>query len=442
MRKSRKIKDKIYQLKIETLSAEGRGIAHFEDKVIFVHGALPGEQVIAKRAFSRAKFEEAETIEVLNPSPHRISPKCQVFGICGGCSLQYLTAQEQINIKTKWLKNALMQQANIAPKYFLQPLLGQSWGYRYKARLGVRYVDKKAKVLVGFRERKSSFITDMSRCEVLPPMLGEHLDTLAQCIERLSIKNFVPQIEVAIADKQSVLVLRHLRPLTQTDEQILADCSTQLGFVWYLQSGGLDTLKPLNEACVLTYSLPQHNIEMTFLPTDFTQVNFALNQKMVNLALQLLQLKNTDKVIDFFCGLGNFTLPMARYAKEVVGVEGDKGLIQRAQQNAENNQIENVSFFKADLFQDVGGYACFRGKTYNKALIDPPRSGAAEVVELLAKLGVERLVYVSCKPTTFARDTKRLLALGYQLEAAGVMDMFPQTDHIECIALFIKNQQK
>ena len=438
MGRRRKPKAKTYELEIESLSHEGRGIAHLDEKVIFVSGALPGETVIADRTFSRAKFEEADVKEVLKPADNRITPKCEVFGLCGGCSFQHLSSEDQIEAKGKWLKDAFLGQAKVEPEQWLEPLQVQSWGYRRKARLGVRYVAKKGKVLVGFREKKSGFITNMSRCEVLHPSLGDNLEVLASAIERLSIKSQVPQIEVAVAENNTVLILRHLEPLTEQDEQILLDCANELDITFYTQSGGADTVKPLDKPAVLTYSHPDHNIEMEFLPTDFTQVNFKLNQKMINLAIDMLELNDNDEVIDLFCGLGNFTLPMAKYAKHVVGVEGDLGLIERAKYNAEKNGISNVSFYKADLFKEVEGFEWFRGKTYNKALIDPARSGAIEIVELLPKLGVERLVYVSCNPSTLARDTEKLIELGYKLETAGVMDMFPQTAHVESIALFTK----
>ncbi len=438
MGRRRKPKAKTYELEIESLSHEGRGIAHLDEKVIFVSGALPGETVIADRSFSRAKFEEADVKEVLKPADNRIQPKCEVFGICGGCSFQHLSSEDQISAKGEWLKDAFLGQAKVAPKIWLEPLQVQSWGYRRKARLGVRYVAKKGKVLVGFREKKSGFITNMSRCEVLHPSLGDNLEVLAAAIEKLSVKSQVPQIEVAVAENNTVLILRHLEPLTEQDEQILLDCANELSVSFYTQSGGADTVKPLDKPVVLTYSHPDHDIEMEFLPTDFTQVNFKLNQKMINLALEMLELNEDDEVIDLFCGLGNFTLPIAKHAKHVVGVEGDLGLIERAKYNAEKNDISNADFYKADLFKEVEGFEWFRGKTYNKALIDPARSGAIEIVELLPKLGVERLVYVSCNPATLARDTAKLIELGYKLETAGVMDMFPQTAHVESIALFTK----
>jgi 23S rRNA (uracil1939-C5)-methyltransferase len=361
-----------------------------------------------------------------------------VFGICGGCSFQHLSSEDQISAKGEWLKDAFKGQAKIEPKHWLEPLQVQSWGYRRKARLGVRYVAKKEKVLVGFREKKSGFITNMSRCEVLHPSLGDNLEVLAKYIEQLSVKSQVPQLEVAVAENDTVLILRHLEPLTEQDEQILLACANELKINFYTQSGGADTVKPLDQPALLTYSHPDHDIVMEFLPTDFTQVNFKLNQKMINLALEMLDLDEKDEVIDLFCGLGNFTLPIAKYAKHVVGVEGDLGLIERAKYNAEQNSISNADFYKADLFKEVEGFEWFRGKNYNKALIDPARSGAIEIVELLPKLGVKRLVYVSCNPATLARDTAKLIELGYKLETAGVMDMFPQTAHVESIALFTK----
>ena len=440
MSRRRKVKPKVYEISIESLSNEGRGISHYDDKIIFTRGALPGERVIASRSLSRAKYEEADVVDILESSPDRIEPKCDVYGICGGCSFQHLSSKNQINAKQSWLKSAFMGQAKIEPKKWLQPLQVESWGYRRKARLGVRYVAKKEKVLVGFRERKSSFITVMSRCEVLHPSLGDNLELLGECIGKLSIKKHVPQIEVAIAELDTILILRHLEPMTKGDESILKEYGDKLGITWYTQSGGLETIKPLIEPVNLTYSITDHNIEMSFLPNDFTQVNFALNQKMINLAIELLDLNSEDEVIDLFCGLGNFTLPISRYVNKIVGIEGDRGLVERAKENAKMNEVSNASFYKADLFEDVSGFEWFRGQKYNKALIDPARTGAIEIVELLPKLSIERLVYVSCNPATLARDTARLIELGFSLMSAGVMDMFPQTAHVESIALFIRKK--
>ena len=440
MSRRRKLKPKVYEIDIESLSHEGRGISHIDNKVIFTRGALPGERVVASRTLSRAKYEEAEIVEVIKSSPERIEPKCSVYGICGGCSFQHLSSPNQINAKHDWLQSAFLGQAKVQPKEWLEPVQVESWGYRRKARLGVRYVAKKEKVLVGFRERKSSFVTVMSRCEVLHPSLGDNLEALSECIAQLSIKEHVPQIEVAIAEQDTILILRHLKPLNANDGQILDEYAKKLSITWYLQSGGLETIKPLKHSIQLTYALPNHSIEMSFLPNDFTQVNFELNKKMIDLALDLLQLNENDNVIDLFCGLGNFTLPISRYVNSVVGIEGDRGLVERAKANAEANEISNASFYKADLFQDVSGFEWFRGKNYNKALIDPARTGAIEIVELIPKLKVERLVYVSCNPATLARDTAKLVELGFTLESAGVMDMFPQTAHVESIALFVREK--
>ena len=440
MSRRRKLKNKVYEIEIEALSHEGRGISHIDNKVIFTRGALPGEKVIASRTLSRAKYEEADVVEVIEPSLDRIDAKCSVYGICGGCSFQHLSSLNQISAKHDWLQSAFMGQSKVQPKEWLEPIQVESWGYRRKARLGVRYVAKKEKVLVGFRERKSSFVTVMSRCEVLHPSLGDNLEILSECIEALSIKDHVPQIEVAIAEKDTILILRHLQPLNENDEKVLIDYAKKLSITWYLQSGGLDTIKPLKNPVQLTYSIPKHNIEMSFLPNDFTQVNFELNKKMIDLALDLLDLNENDDVIDLFCGLGNFTLPISRYANKVVGIEGDQGLVERAKANAEQNNITNALFYKADLFEDVSGFEWFRGKNYNKALIDPARTGAIEIVELLPKLNIERLVYVSCNPATLARDTAKLISLGFSLESAGVMDMFPQTAHVESIALFVRKK--
>ena len=440
MSRRRKLKNKVYEIEIEALSHEGRGISHIDNKVIFTRGALPGEKVIASRTLSRAKYEEADVVEVIEPSLDRIDAKCSVYGICGGCSFQHLSSLNQISAKHDWLQSAFMGQSKVQPKEWLEPIQVESWRYRRKARLGVRYVAKKEKVLVGFRERKSSFVTVMSRCEVLHPSLGDNLEILSECIEALSIKDHVPQIEVAIAEKDTILILRHLQPLNENDEKVLIDYAKKLSITWYLQSGGLDTIKPLKNPVQLTYSIPKHNIEMSFLPNDFTQVNFELNKKMIDLALDLLDLNENDDVIDLFCGLGNFTLPISRYANKVVGIEGDQGLVERAKANAEENNITNALFYKADLFEDVSGFEWFRGKNYNKALIDPSRTGAIEIVELLPKLNIERLVYVSCNPATLARDTAKLISLGFSLESAGVMDMFPQTAHVESIALFVRKK--
>ncbi len=433
----RRKKSRSYELTIESLSHEGRGVSHIDGKTIFVSNALPGEVVIAERQFSKANYEEAYAKEILKVSEDRINPKCEFFEVCGGCSFQYISDDQQIDIKLNHLQS-LFKSHQVDPMEWLEPLKVAEWGYRRKARLGVRYVKKKERVLVGFREKKSSFISDMSHCEILHPLIGKNLNHLAECINLMDAREAIPQIEVAIGEEETVLVLRHLEEINDHDEKILNDYADKLNIHWYLQSGGIDTIKPLKKATELIYRHPMHGIEMKFLPTDFTQVNFEMNQEMVNLALSMLDLNQEDLVLDLFCGLGNFTLPIAKYAKHVVGVDGDIGLINRAKQNAISNEIENVEFFAANLFEDSSAFTWFRNKRYNKALIDPARTGAKEILPNLSKLGVELIVYVSCNPATLARDAKILEDDAYKVLKAGVMDMFPHTGHVESIALFKK----
>ena len=433
----RRKKSRSYELTIESLSHEGRGVSHIDGKTIFVSNALPGEVVIAERQFSKANYEEAYAKEILIASEDRINPKCEFFEICGGCAFQYISGDHQIDIKFNHLKS-LFKSHQVNPMDWLEPLKVAEWGYRRKARLGVRYVKKKERVLVGFREKKSSFISDMSHCEILHPLIGKNLNHLAECINLMDAREAIPQIEVAIGEEETILVLRHLEEINDHDEKILNEYADKLNIHWYLQNGGIDTIKPLKKATELIYRHPMHGIEMKFLPTDFTQVNFEMNQEMVNLALSMLDLNQEDLVLDLFCGLGNFTLPIAKYVKHVVGVDGDIGLINRAKQNAISNVIENVEFFAANLFEDSSAFTWYRNKRYNKALIDPARTGAKEILPNLSKLGVELIVYVSCNPATLARDAKILEDDGYKVLKAGVMDMFPHTGHVESIALFKK----
>jgi 23S rRNA (uracil1939-C5)-methyltransferase len=437
-RRHRKNKPKQYQLTIESLSNEGRGIAHFEGKTIFVRGALIGEKVIAQRYLNRSKYDEADTVEVLTKASQRIEAKCEVFGICGGCSLQYLSSEDQVLEKQKWLKDHMQQQAKIAPKTWLEPILSNPWQYRRKARLGVRYVEKKGTVLVGFREKKSSFITVMDRCEVLHPAVGEKITELKECLSQLSIKQFIPQIEVAITDEITVLILRHLEPLTQEDKDILFNFGVAHNICWYLQSKGPDSVVALHDEVQLNYQIPKHNISLDFKADDFTQVNFEVNEKMIDRALELLELQPNESILDLFCGLGNFSCVLGKYAQSVVAVDFDKALIQRARDNAIANKLDNITFYTADLSKEPTGQPWFQGKTYDKILIDPARSGAAEIIEFLPKLKASTILYVSCNPATLARDTALLLDQGFKLTKAGIMDMFPHTAHVESMALFKK----
>jgi 23S rRNA (uracil1939-C5)-methyltransferase len=424
-------------VEIESLTHEGRGLAHCDGKVLFVDGALPGERVQARYTRIQRHFDEARVVAVERAAPERVAPRCPHFGVCGGCRLQHMDPGAQIRMKQAALADVLQRLGKVAPETWLDPLASAVWGYRRKARLGVRYVAKKGRALVGFRERGSAFITDLTRCDILHPAVGEQIPAIAAAIQALSIRERLPQIEVAIGDGPAVLVFRTLDPPTPADLARLAALGAETGLHIYLQDGGLETIRPLaGQAMALSYSLPHHGVEIPFEPADFTQVNLELNRLMVDQALELLDVRPEDSVLDLFCGLGNFTLPLARTAAEVLGIEGDAGLVARARRNAERHRLTNVGFETADLYGEAALAPWGRGR-FDKAVLDPPRSGALPVLDWLPQLGVQRFVYVSCYPATLARDAERLVgALGYRLVAAGAMDMFPHTEHLEAMALF------
>lgn len=425
---------------IESLSHEGKGVAHIDGKATFIAGALPGEEVMFRYELRKRNYDEGSVSEVLSASVDRVEPGCPHFGVCGGCSLQHMDSQAQIQAKQQILIEQFRHLAGLEIPEILQPLTAGPWGYRHKARVGVRYVAKKEKVLVGFRERNSSFLADLSRCPVLHPSIGEHLEDLGRLIAGLSIYQAIPQVEVAVSDDFTALVFRHLEPFTSEDIKHLVEFGQQYNFHIYLQPKGPDTIHCLwPEQSRLSYRLPEFGVELSFLPSDFTQVNRALNQQMVHLALELLQLQESDRVLDLFCGLGNFTLPIATKVTKVIGVEGEASLVQRARDNARNNQLVNAEFHAADLNEDMLNAAWAR-QSFDKLLLDPPRSGAFEVLKLLPRLGAKRIVYVSCNPSTLARDAGELVNRhGYKLLSAGVMDMFPHTAHVESIAVFEKS---
>ncbi|MGB5734025.1 MAG: 23S rRNA (uracil(1939)-C(5))-methyltransferase RlmD, partial [Thiohalocapsa sp.] len=392
------------EARIESLTHDGRGLTHIDGKAVFVHGALAGERVVVRYTRVQRRYDEGIVTEVLEPAAERVAPRCASFGICGGCSLQHMDPAAQIAAKQAILADVLRRIGKVEPERWLEPLAAEDWGYRRKARLGVRWVAKKGRVLVGFRERGSAFVTDITGCDVLHPSVGDQLPALARLIERLSIRERVPQIEVAMGDGPVVLVFRVLDPPSDADVALLQAFAAETGFHLYLQDGGVETVEPLTgQGTELRYSLPNHLVHIDLDPLDFTQVNLELNRLMVDRALDLLDLQPDDRVLDLFCGLGNFTLPLARRARTVVGVEGDEGLVQRARRNAERNAIDNASFHSADLYGDIE-QAPWRREHFDKALIDPPRSGALEVLDLLAQSGANRLVYVSCYPSTLARD--------------------------------------
>jgi 23S rRNA (uracil1939-C5)-methyltransferase len=436
-RPGKRLPEPLSDVTIESLGHDGRGVTHLDGKAVFIDGALPGEIVSFEYLASRKKFDEGRVTEVQQASPDRVEPKCPHFGLCGGCSLQHMEAGAQIRAKQQVLLDNLGHIGKVEPETVLPPLTGQIWGYRTKGRLGAKDVIKKGKVLVGFREKRSSYVADLYRCEVLHPSVGEKFQELSALIEQLDARARIPQIEVAVAEDITALVFRHLDPLTDGDVEKLKRFATDNQFRIYLQPAGPDSIQPLSPGeSSLSYQLPAQDIEIHFRPTDFTQINTRINEQMIARVLDMLALDTSDRVLDLFCGLGNFTLPMARQAGLVVGVEGEAGLVSRARENAVANAIDNTVFYTANLIDDHIE-ASWAGEGYNKVLLDPPRSGAAEVLDMLGNIGPERIVYVSCHPGSLARDAGVLVnEKGYRLLAAGVMDMFPHTAHVESIALF------
>jgi len=440
-RRAPRLPEEAIQVEIESLSAEGRGIAHVNDRIVFVDQALAGETVLFKYTRLSKKIAEGRAVEILKASPDRIEPKCSAFKMCGGCSLQHMDAAAQLDLKQKTLLDHLEHIGHVEAENLLPPLTGPLWGYRHKARLSVRYVRKKDRIMVGFRESGSSFIADTEQCEILHPSVGLLLTELAECITRMELRERVPQIEMAVGDNQTVLVIRHLDPLPEPDREILRELAIKHELVIYLQAGSPDDLEALYplEPEALYYELPKHDVRIEFQSSDFTQVNPEINRNMLDCAVDFLQLKKTDKVLDLFCGLGNFSLPMARQCAELTAVEGSQVMVKKARENAIRNNIDNVEFHMADLYSEEITTAPWMKKKYDKILLDPPRSGADAVLRYLGKMDAERIVYVSCHPATLARDAGVLVnELGYRLSEAGIMDMFPHTRHVESIAVFVK----
>lgn len=427
------------EAKVESIDYEGHGVAHLNGKAVFIDGALPGETVVFRYHNKKKTHDTGRVVEVLQASPDRVTPRCAHFGVCGGCSLQHLHPAAQLPAKQRVLHDALTRIGKVQPQTWLAPLEGQSWGYRRRARLGVKFVPKKGGVLVGFRERRSAFITPLTFCEVLEVNVAQRLPDLAALIEGLSCPERVPQIEVAVGDNACAMVFRHLAPLTQADGSLLADFGRRHGIQVWLQPGGLDSVAPLWPAQpeALVYRLPEEGVEFEFAVTDFVQVNADLNRRMVRQALILLDPQPTEHVLDLFCGLGNFSLPLARRARTVLGIEGDARLIGKARLNAARNALHNAQFIAADLFKQEGPPPWGEAR-FDKWLLDPPRTGAAEPIQRLGSHALPaRIVYVSCNPATLARDAQVLVHdKGYRLTHAGVMDMFPQTSHVEAMAVF------
>ena len=430
------IPEGLFDASIDSLTSDARGVARIDGKATFINGALPGEQVQFRYTRCKSKYDEGVIENVISASPDRVAPKCEYHLICGGCSLQHLSSKAQVQMKQQQLLDNFQQIGKVSPEEVLPPMMGDHWGYRRKARLGVRDVKAKGRVLVGFREQSNRYLADIHSCEVLHESVGYRLDELSGLIGSMHGRQVIAQIEVAVSDDVTALVFRNLEPLDDYDLDILINYAKQSGLNIYLQPGGEETIKPLwPETSTLSYAIPEYDIQIEFLPSDFTQVNASINQQMVTAAIDLLQIKSDESVLDLFCGLGNFTSAIARKAQQVTGIEGDRGLVDRARVNAKNNKLDNIQFSVANLFEDIS-LQSWSNHEYDKLLLDPPRSGAQAIVENISRINPGRIVYVSCHPATLARDAGILVDSGYRLLQAGIMDMFPHTMHVESIAVF------
>jgi len=441
-------------LKVESIDLEAQGVAHdAEGKVVFIEGALPGETVQVRVNRRKNQWEQATLTTIAHESALRVRPACPHFGLhagaCGGCKMQHLHPAAQVAVKQRALEDSLWHLGKVKPGRVLRPIEGPAWGYRNRARLSVRHVLKKGTVLVGFHERKSSFIADMQTCAVLPPAMSALLLPLRSLVMEMEARDRLPQIEVAAGDSVLALVLRHLEPLSTGDLQRLRDFGSEHNVQWWLQPKGPDTVEQLDAGgAELAYALPEFGVVMPFKPTDFTQVNSGINAVLVGHALRLLDVKSTERVIDWFCGLGNFTLPLATQAREVLGIEGSAILVRRAAANAKRNRLDGRTRFEARNLFELSGPQLVADGVAEKWLVDPPREGAFALAKALAELHAERalalgwtppgrIVYVSCNPATLARDAGLLVhQAGYRCAAAGVVNMFPHTAHVESIAVF------
>jgi 23S rRNA (uracil1939-C5)-methyltransferase len=427
---------------VESLDHEGRGVAHVDGKAVFIDGALPREHVQYQPSRKKKNFETAKLLNILHASPDRVVPGCRFFDLCGGCALQHADSRLQVAAKQRVLEDNLARIGKVAPERILPPIYAAPWRYRHRARLSVNYVAKKGGVLVGFREKKSSYVADMHSCEVLAGGVGQMIEPLREVLSTLDIRDRIPQIEVAVGERVTALVLRLLEPLTAGDEAKLKVFADAHHIQWWVQVKGPDTAVPWYplDAPELTYLLPEFDLALNFRPTEFTQVNHAVNRLMVKRAMDLLAPQPGEDIADLFCGLGNFSLAMARLGANVIGVEGSDSLVQRATDNATRNGLSQTSrFFSADLYADQEA-AMRKVPAVTKMLIDPPRDGALEVCKLLGpdlRPELKRIVYVACSPGTLARDAGLLVhAQGFTLKAAGVVNMFPHTAHVESIAVF------
>jgi len=426
-----------HEIEITDLSHDGRGVARIGGKTVFVAGALPGERAIVRIGTRHRSFDEARVETLLTRSPERIEPRCPHFGVCGGCALQHLPPAAQIAAKQRVLAENFERIGKVEPQRWLEPLADAPWGYRRKGRLSVKWVAKKGKVLVGFREDNPRFVADLSVCYTLLPEVGERIAALSELVTSLEAHELIAQIEISAGDATVALIFRNLKPLSEADSAKLIAFGQANDLAILVQPGGPDTVQALwPERIDLSFRIEDADVEIAFKPLDFVQVNAGMNRRMIARALDLLDPQPADRVLDLFCGLGNFTLPVARRAGSVVGVEGEAGLVARARENAASNGIGNAEFAAADLAADQRN-APWATRDYEKILLDPPRSGAAAVLEYLPRKATQRVVYVSCHPGSLARDAGTLVQQhGFKLVAAGVMDMFPHTAHVESIALF------
>lgn len=426
---------------IESLDQEGRGVAHCDGKAVFIEGALPGERVEYSPYRRRPTFELATLTRVVKGGALRATPRCRFFGNCGGCSLQHLDARAQVALKQRVIEDSLWHIGKVVPELILPAIHGPAWGYRHRARLSVRHVAKKGGMLVGFHEKRSSYVADMTSCEVLPPHVAALLSPLRTTLGQLSIFNRVPQVEVAVGEDRTALVLRILEPLSAEDRTLLREFAARHAVDLYLQPKGPDSVEPFApaEAPDLHYAVPEYQLKMRFAPTDFTQVNHAVNRVLLRRAMSLLEPQPGERIADFFCGIGNFALAIARSGAEVIGVEGSAELVRRAERNAAANDLSRNTRFRVMNLFEVDEAAMRALGTFDRVLIDPPREGAIAVVKGLAERRPARIVYVSCSPATLARDAAVLVReQGYVMSAAGVVNMFPHTSHVESIAVFDK----
>ncbi len=426
------------ELLITALNHQGLGVAHHEGKAIFVSNALPGEKVIAKVTKQHKRYDNAMALEILEPSAMRVAPICPHFQVCGGCALQHMASTAQIELKQNVLLEQLKHFAAVTPESVSPPIVSQTHGYRRKARLGVKFVEKKNKLLIGFREQNNRFLADLETCKVLLPQVGESFGPLRDTLMQLSQYRAIAQIELAAGDDAIGLIIRHLAPLTAADVDILIAYAKTHQVHIYLQPGGPLTVHriwPQTDE-VSTYTIKGNpDLKLQFHPLDFIQVNAGINQLMVERVLDALNLTADDRVLDLFSGLGNFTLPIASLAKHVVGVEGSQEMVERLLANALRNNLANIQAFAWDLTKPID-HLPWSTTTYDKIVIDPPRAGALEVVEHIKRFQAKTIVYISCHIATLARDSKIILEQGYRLKTAGVIDMFPHTMHVESMAVF------